>query len=286
MSRNPEVIWRDLSYANADGIDLLARCYTSEHSVGEGIVMVHGGAWTANDRTTPWVVCEALARKGLTVLSLDFRCGPNHQHPAASADIAAGIRFFKLHAGEFEINAERIGIIGSSSGGQLVLYTGLLPDIPEHQTTAVKIDAATIDRENRESARPAYIIALWPVSNPLYRYSYAKRVDRPELVAAHDGYFGTEAAMVEASVPRVLAEVADLQPPPTLVIQPGEDANVPESMTLDLLRMLQTRDAELTYRYMPGLPHAFAYEPSRHSERCTDYVWSFICEILQPPSDD
>lgn len=242
--------------------------------------MVHGGAWTANDRTTPWVVCEALARKGLTVLSLDFRCGPDHRHPAASADIAAGMRFFKLHSDEFGIDANRIGIIGSSSGGHLVLYTGLLPDVPEHRTTAVKVDSTTFDSDSDESAEPAYIVALWPVSNPMYRYSYAKRVNRAELIAAHDGYFGSEAVMVEASVQRVLGEVVNLHPPPTLIVQPGEDSNVPEAMTLDLLRMLQSRDADLTYRYMPRLPHAFAYEPSPDSERCADYVWSFIREKL------
>ena len=272
--------WRDLTYGRAGDVDLLARCYTSEKSIGEGIVMVHGGAWTANDRTTPWVVCEALARKGMTVLSLDFRCGPDHSHPSATADISAGMRFLRTHADDFDISGANIGMIGSSSGGHLALLAGLLPDIPEHSTTDVKIADDDLKTLANVTAAPAYLIALWPVSNPLYRYNYAKRVNREELVAAHDGYFRSEAAMVNASVQRVLSETTNLKPPPTLVIQPGEDANVPEPMTLDLLRMLQACDAELTYRYMPGLPHAFAYEPSFDTDRCADYVWTFIRERL------
>ena len=52
-----------------------------------------------------------------------------------------------------------------------------------------------------------------------------------------------------------------------MIVQPGEDTNVPEPMTLDLLAAYQERDGDLTYHHMPGLPHAFAYEAST----ATDY---------------
>ena len=161
-STQPKVKHEDVVFAEAQDQKLLARCYRSEYSIGHGIVMVHGGAWTANDRTTPWFVSESLARKGLTVLSLDFRCGPNFTHPAASADVVAGIRFLRFHAKEFGVHAESVGLIGSSSGGHLVLFAGMNSQREDHQTTQICVDEERFEEVRDITASPAYIVALWP----------------------------------------------------------------------------------------------------------------------------
>ena len=46
----------DVIYASTDTGDLLMRLFRPPEPSGHGIVMVHGGAWTTNDRTTPWVM--------------------------------------------------------------------------------------------------------------------------------------------------------------------------------------------------------------------------------------
>lgn len=246
--------------------------------------MVHGGAWTANDRTTPWYVSSSLARKGLTVLSLDFRCGPNFGHPSASADVVAGVRFLRYHAKEFDVDSGSIGLIGSSSGGHLVLFAGLNSHRADLQGTNICFGEGSFGAVLDVSASPAYIVALWPVSNPTYRYEFAQKEGREDLVRAHDGYFGSLQQMNDASVQRTLRSGEATDPPPVMVVQPGNDANVPEEMTLDLIQALQERDAEVTYRYMAQLPHAFAYQPSTEAERCCEYVWDFVRDQLQPSS--
>lgn len=261
----------DVPYAATHGIELLGRVYQSEKSNGHGIVMVHGGAWTANDRLTPHVMSRLLANRGLVVLSLDFRCGPTFQHPAASADIAAGIRYFRAHAAEYGINPDRIGLIGSSSGGHLVLYIALQPNALMHQTTpVVDCEQGSVD------ASVAYVIALWPVSNPLARFEFAIEVGRHELVRAHQGYFGSREAMHQASVQRVLRSREYTHLPPTFIVQPGEDTNVPQFMTNDLLSAFRGVGIEVEYLHMPGLPHAFAYEASADTDICEAAVWDFI----------
>ena len=196
--------YRDVVYAKPDGIDLLARCFSLNQSNGHGVVMVHGGAWTANDRITPSVLCNLLAHDGFFVLSLDFRCGPEYQHPTASSDIAAGTRYLRSNCESYGIRENTIGIVGSSSGGHLSLFVGYQPDIPSHQTTHHLNSRDELSPANNCSASVSYIVALWPVSNPFYRYQYAKRVGRWELVEAHDGFFGTEERMKHASVPAAL----------------------------------------------------------------------------------
>ena len=64
--------------------------------------------------------------------------------------------------------------------------------------------------------------------------------------------------------------------PPLLVVQPGEDANVPRQMTLDLLREYQEAGGPLDYRFYPGLPHAFAYQESAETTRLAGELATFL----------
>src|SRR5262245_43646315 len=114
-----EVQESDVPFARPGGQELLARIY---RPVGEpaaplpALVDVHGGAWSRGDHTTDALHCRALAACGLVVLSLGFRQGPDHKHPAASADVAAGVRYARAHARQLGVDPGRVGLVGSSSG--------------------------------------------------------------------------------------------------------------------------------------------------------------------------
>ncbi len=268
---------QDIEFARSKDYSLLLTLYLPDRPNGHGIVMVHGGAWTANDRLSPYVLNDALAKRGMVVASLDFRCGPVFQHPTASADIAAGIRFVKSQAEEWGIARDKIGLIGSSSGGHLVLFVALQPDHEFHKTTHyIRRDEGSI-----QSAAVSYVIALWPVSNPLYRYHHAIDTNRPELLHAHNGYFTGVDQMHEASIQHILEVAQHSHLPPAMIVQPGEDANVPQEMTLDLLRAYQQANGSVDYRFMPGLPHGFAYQDSEATTECEGYIWDFIQQQLK-----
>ena len=268
---------RALTYARVEGMELRAELYRPADAadrLGRALVMVHGGAWTVNDRLTPEVLSNAFARRGMTVFSLDFRDGRNGKHPCAVRDIAAGIRFVRANAARFEVDPGCIGLIGSSSGGHLVLLTGIQPDVPAHRGTPFALDGDFRDAD--VSAAVGYVLALWPVSDPLARFRYAQASGREELVAAHLRYYRDEDHMAEASVQRTLAQGEAQALPPLLVVQPGADRNVPQEMTLDLLREYQRVGGDLQYLFYPGLPHAFAYRASPETDRLLEDIWPFL----------
>lgn len=271
----PLIETETLTYGRADGLDLLAEHYWAaqpDRRSGKAVVMVHGGAWTSNDRHSHEVLCRHLASSGFAVFSLDFRDGRNGKHPCAVQDITAGVRYVRARAAAFDIDPDRIGLIGSSSGGHLVLLAAIQPDIDAHRGTRI---CADVDAQS-VSARVCCVVALWPVSDPLFRYRYAQRVGREELLAAHRRYYRDEAHMRQASVQRALSsgEAQDL--PPLLIVQPGEDANVPRQMTLELVREYQDAGGSLTYEFYPGLPHAFAYQASPETTRLAERVRAFL----------
>ncbi|MDE0191833.1 MAG: alpha/beta hydrolase [Gammaproteobacteria bacterium] len=264
-----------LIYGRVDGFDLLAEHYRAaqgDDRAGKAVVMVHGGAWTSNDRHSPEVLCRDLASRGLSVFSLDFRDGRNGKHPCAVQDITAGVRYVRARAAAFDIDPDRIGLIGSSSGGHLVLLAAIQPDVDAHRGTPIHAD---VDAES-VSARVCCVVALWPVSDPLFRFRYAQHAGRAELVAAHRRYYRDEAHMHQASVQRTLRAGRIQCLPPALVVQPGEDANVPRPMTLELVREYQDAGGSLNYLFYPGLPHAFAYQASAETSRLADQVQAFL----------
>ena len=267
-----------LAYGCADGAELLAERYRIADPAartGKAVVMVHGGAWTANDRHTPEVVCLDLAAEGDTVFSLDFRDGRNGKHPCAVQDITAGIRYVRANADALDVDPQAIGLIGSSSGGHLVLLAATQPDIAAHRGTPILVDGKPRDAAD-VSAAVDCVVALWPVSDPLVRYRYAQRVGRDELVAAHLRYYRDEAHMHAASVQRALCAGEAQRVPPLLLVQPGEDANVPRQMTLDLLEAYQEAGGALHYLFYPGLPHAFAYQASPETTQLAGQIRAFL----------
>jgi hypothetical protein len=60
------------------------------------------------------------------------------------------------------------------------------------------------------------------------------------------------------------------------VVQPGEDANIPEDMTFDLLKACQARGGKLDYAYCPGMPDGFGRDASPAADDLIALMRSFI----------
>src|SRR3984893_17105792 len=215
-----EVEVKDVEYQQLAGKPWLARVYRPN---GPGpfptVVDVHGGAWNNGDRTNDTVMDTALAAQGVLTVAIDFRQPPEAGYPASVCDMILAIRWLKVHAAEFGGTA-RVGALGVSSGGHLVLLGGLRPQDPR--------DAALpLPGHAKVDASLAYVVACWPVSDPLYRYQVARKAGNETIVKAHDAYWGTEAAMSEGSPPLILERGEAVELPPALIIQRTVGAHHP-----------------------------------------------------------
>src|SRR5919206_258076 len=202
-----EVKISDVPYQQVAGTPLLARVYRPS---GPGpfptIVDVHGGAWNNGDRTNDTILNQALAAQGILTVAIDFRQPPEAGYPASVQDMNLAIRWLKVHAAEFG-GTDRVGALGVSSGGHLVLLAGLRP-------RDARYAALPLEGHPDVDASLAYVVACWPVSDPLYRYQVARQAGNEQIVKAHDAYWGTEDAMAEGSPPLILerGEPVELQP--------------------------------------------------------------------------
>src|SRR5215470_8598658 len=260
-----EVEASDVVYARPDGMELLARVYRPKGTPAApliGLVDVHGGAWNRGDRTVGVHTGRGLAAAGMVVASLDFRQGPAHQHPAAVADISAGVRWMRAQAPHLGVDPARLGIGGQSSGGQLALYVALQPT----------------DADDAVS----FVLAQYPVADPLARYRYALSrehepgFDAGRFIASHRAFFADEAAMAEASATRIVSTGTARALPPVWLGQPEIDDNVPADITEAFASAYAKAGGRLERVFFPGARHGFMQQPSPDTDKAIASMREFV----------
>lgn len=273
-----EIAIEDVVWARPDGIELQARLYypVSASRAIPALIDVHGGAWSLLDRTSGALHDAALARDGVLVAAIDFRMGPEFKHPAASADVAAAVRWVRLNADRLRIDPARIGLIGSSSGGHLAMLAGVNPNATMHQGTPIVDEAGVAAAHDGLDASVSFVIGLWPVSDPAARFRYARRAGITRLQDGTNAYFADEAAQWDASVPRIVTAGEAEQLPAMLIVQPGEDSNVPQDIAFDLLKAYQSRGGHIEYAFYPGQPHGFGHQQSAATDDLLSVLRDFI----------
>lgn len=236
------IITREIAYTD-DGLQ--ARLYLPEKPAA-ALVEVHGGAWIHGDLNSDAALNERLAAAGVLVMAVDLRT--NMPYPASIADINFAIRWLKREAKSLGVDPEKVGGLGTSSGGHQILLAALRPHDPRY---AARKEITEYD------ASLAYVVGCWPVSDPAARYEYALERKAQAFLAAHESWFPTRADMDEANPLQILLRNELVRLPPLLILQGGKDENFPPVMSIDLQRAYSGRGGDVDLHWYAAEPHAF-----------------------------
>ncbi|XP_070605122.1 arylacetamide deacetylase-like 4 [Erythrolamprus reginae] len=87
----------------------------------KGLIFLHGGCGMFGCKRTYNTLCCYLSRESDSVIVfVDYRLGPEHQHPAQISDALATTLYFTKHAKDYGVDPNHILLAGDSSGGTLV----------------------------------------------------------------------------------------------------------------------------------------------------------------------
>lgn len=240
----------DITYQSPNGTPLLGRLYRPE---GPGpfpaVLEVHGGAWTGGDRFNNVSIAESLAADGVVVLSIDFRMPPVARYPVACQDVNLGIRFLKAHAAEYGSRPDLVGGLGTSSGGHLILLSALRPTDPRYAELALPGSDA--------DASLAFVVACWPVADPLKRFRVKQAAGITRFVTSHNAFFPSVDDMEDANPTLILQRGEKTAMPPALVIQGTNDDNLTPDMTAGFALAYAAAGGKVTFESFPNQPHAF-----------------------------
>src|SRR5262245_48854508 len=115
------------------GRQLMARIYQPQ-GVGPFpmVLDLHGGAWRRKDRLAEEPMDRAIAASGVLVVAIDLRLSEEAPYPASVQDANYGVRWLKSRATEWNGDATRVGVYGSSSGGHVAELLAMRPHDPRY----------------------------------------------------------------------------------------------------------------------------------------------------------
>ncbi len=119
----------NIPVANPDNVPLTMNVYRPmQPGKNPAIVMIYGGAWRTGSPNANEQFSQYIAAQGYTVLTIDYRHAPQYKFPTQIEDIKTGLKFIQQHADEYEVQIDRMAIMGRSAGGHLAMLTAYAID--------------------------------------------------------------------------------------------------------------------------------------------------------------
>lgn len=129
------VVEKDIEYRKAGETSLKLNIARPKEGSGPFpcLVWIHGGGWAGGARDSFQGPIEESARKGYVAATISYRLtdakpktpATKHPSPAQIHDCKAAVRWLKSNAAKYQLDPDRIGVIGASAGGHLSLLVGL-----------------------------------------------------------------------------------------------------------------------------------------------------------------
>jgi len=91
------------------------------------VMYVHGGGWRMGSKSMVAMMPgpSELLRRGYVVAAINYRLAPEYKFPAMLEDAKCAVRFLRVRAKLFNLDPNRIGVMGDSAGGHLAALLGL-----------------------------------------------------------------------------------------------------------------------------------------------------------------
>ena len=215
------------------------------------IVHIHGGGWRAGNRFPCPVTRMVL--KDYVVASIGYRFSQKAVFPAQIQDCQAAIRWLRAHAGRYNFDPGRVGVIGGSAGGHLSALVGTsggkkaFPTVGGHEDQSDRVQAvcdifgpsdfSTVVRQAAEDRNVRNIFAFNTPSDPYSSLIGARLDDKPKADAASPVHYVSK------------------DTPPFLILHGTHDALVPYAQSVQLEAALKEKDVPVWLQTLPGSGH-------------------------------
>ncbi len=235
-----------VEYSNPDDQHLAMNIAQPAGTTGlrPAILCIHGGGFRAGKRESYDGLCQQLAERGYVAATTSYRLAPKYQFPAAIHDVKAAVRFLRANATKYQIDPDRIGVVGGSAGGHLAQFLGVTGGVAQFEGDGGNPGV---------SSRVSCVVNFYGPSD--FTKSYGKSVDAAEVLPLwFGGDLSTKLRQHQIGSPLnwVTPEAA-----PTILIHGTEDKYVAFEQAEWMLARYQQVGAEVEILKLEGAGHGF-----------------------------
>lgn len=118
---------QNVAYAVVDGKTLTLDIYRPEvtQKPFPAVITIHGGAFTAGVKIDHSRIAEEITKWGYAVIPINYRLAPQDPFPAAVEDVLGAVAWVRENAGDYDIDPDKLALLGTSAGGHLAALTAL-----------------------------------------------------------------------------------------------------------------------------------------------------------------
>ncbi|MFO7540183.1 MAG: alpha/beta hydrolase [Chloroflexota bacterium] len=266
-------VWRNVRYGyNTDAdnplyADLLSPPPNVPPS-GLAIIFIHGGAWRFGRRNiSKFPYFRQLAGQGHLVMDIDYTLSPQASLPGMVMDVKRAIIWLKAHAAEYNLNPQRIVLVGQSAGGHLALLAAYTPNYAGLQPKDVAGDSSV--RAVISFYGPPDMIALHHDLEARFGSVLTEdvmvRVNGLLTWAGEDKVAHGVSGLIGGSleeIPEMYRLISpstyvDADCPPTLLLHGTHDVLVDHQAAERLHQALKKAGVPVVYLPLPGCEHTF-----------------------------
>jgi len=88
------------------------------------VIMIHGGGWRSGNKSQMKTLAQKIASKGYSCFAIEYRLSLEAKYPEGIYDVKNAIKFIKDNARKFNVDPDKIAVLGCSSGGQMAALIG------------------------------------------------------------------------------------------------------------------------------------------------------------------
>jgi acetyl esterase/lipase len=250
-------VTEDMVYGHKDGLALTYDALIPETKAkGLGVLILASGSWKSKKslpaeeaklRSQHWI--QGLLNGGFTVFVVRHGSSPRYFVPEMIGDVQRAVRFIRLHAKEYGIDPQRIGLTGGSSGGHLSLMAALQADDGKPDSK---------DEVERVSSRVQALVTWFPptdIVNFGAENGYKlMQTTRPQLFTDIFGKITDLETQLKAISP---INFATASAPPVLLIHGDADKTVPVQQAYLLKAKYEALKRPIQVIIQPGGGHTY-----------------------------
>jgi acetyl esterase/lipase len=213
-------------------------------ATGQAVIICPGGGyWILAYDWEGIDIAKWLNSKGIAAVVLKYRLPVSKsniiRHQSPLLDSKRAMRLVRHHAEEWNINPDKVGVMGFSAGGHLASTLGTHFDLGISNTN---------DPIDTLSSRPDFMILIYPVitfSKPFMHEGSRNALLGEPADSALVTYYSNELQVKENT-------------PPTFLIHAGDDQAVPVANSLVFYQALQAKGIPAEMHIYPEGGHGFS----------------------------